>query len=172
MPRPAPAATAVAALSLIALFGCAGTTTYVSEEPPPVVTAEAWYSPRLTAVRIAVEKAVTDEGMVLNTRRTTDTRVVARKEQLPHESGRTVGLVSDALPYYVIDLSLTAGDSTHVAATLSATCTECDGTVLYVWDRPDDLVRRVLVQVQGLLNEKYARFNYPTKFEPPEATER
>ncbi len=167
MPRPAFAAAAVVALSLIALSGCAGTTTFVSETPPPDMTGEAWYSPRLTAVRIAVETAVTDEGMVVDGRRTTDARVVAVREQFAQSSGRAAGLLSESLPYYVIDLNLTVGDSTHVAATLSATCPECDGTVLYVWDQPDELLRRVLVQVQGLLNDKYARFVYPAKYEHP-----
>jgi len=167
MPRPAFAATAVAAVSLIALFGCAGTTTFVSETPPPDMTAEAWYSPRVTAVRIAVEKAITDEGMVVDERRTTDSRVVAVKAQTAEDSGRATGLISDSLPYYVIDLSLTAGDSTHVVASLSAKCPECDGTVLYFWDQPDELLSRVLVQVQGLLNEKYARFVYPVKYKHP-----
>lgn len=165
--RFARAVVAATCAALAAGMGCAGPATFVSADPPPDVDAEAWYASAMPAVRSALERAMIDAGMIVDRDASSQTKIVASKQQMPHIGEGTDEPAAGPLPVYRLTAELSRPGDTHVLATLVVRCAACNGETAYQWEYPGDVVRRVFEETRKILKERSPRYRYPPRFVAP-----
>ncbi|MBD3349817.1 MAG: hypothetical protein GF400_11580, partial [Candidatus Eisenbacteria bacterium] len=162
MTRPA-ALFAALTVAALAFAGCGGTATFVSTEPPPDTSADAWYASRMAKVRTALTRAMTEAGFSLEPA-SSKTVVTGTKQQLPYVDEETGGPAGGPLPAYKMHAVLTRKEKTHVRLAVHPECAACDGATPYEWEYPVDLLRDVLERTRRILGETRPRFAYPRRY--------
>ena len=158
---------AFSALALLwAGSGCAGPARFVSPEPPPDTTAEAWFASGPPAVRAALVAAMESQGIAIDAAACSPTTVVGVRHQLPYVDETSGGPARGTLPAYRLRAVLERRDHTHVRLTVRVHCPACDGVTPYEWEYPGDVIRRVLDRVRRALGERRPRFAYPARYRP------
>jgi hypothetical protein len=149
---------------LFAAAGC-GPATFVSAEPPPETHAEAWFASSLAKVEGALNRAMFENGLSVDSSTSTG-EVVATKQQLPFVDEESGQPASGPLPLYRLRARITRPGQTHVKVVLTAECRACDGETPYEWEYPGDVIRAVLDDTRKILREKRARVAYPPRCRP------
>jgi len=142
-----------ATVFVVGLAACAGPATFVSATPPADADATTTFRSGPPDVREAIIRAMAEERVAVDHDASTRTRVVGRKHQIPYVGDDSTGPAPGALPWHAVEFELAQDGGTLVAASARAVCPSCDGAVLYVWERPDDLLRRILRTTERMLDE-------------------
>jgi len=150
----------------LALFaGCGGPATFVSADPPPSTSADAWYAAGIPAVRVALARAMESEGLTVSTG-TGATIIVGRKHVVPYIDDETSAPAAGPLPLYVLEATLGRAAETHVRATLNVRH-GADHDVPFEWEYPTDLIRRVFERARDNLHEPRAKLRVPPRYRAP-----
>jgi hypothetical protein len=157
---------AAGAFALLLAAGCGGPATFVSPDPPPDTTADAWFLSGVPAVGAAVRQAMTEHGMAIDAAKSSATVVVASRQQLPYVDESSGRPASGPLPAYRVRAVLSRAGETRVRLTIAADCRACDGATPYEWQYPVDLTRRVFERTRAILGERRPRFAYPPRYRP------
>jgi len=153
-----------AACAVALLAGCGGPATFVSLDPPPATTADAWFAAGAPAVRDALLLALTSEGFSLDSGG--PKTLVATKHAVPYIDEETAAPVSGPLPVYVLEGTVARPNQTHVRLVLSV---RHQGTrdAPFEWEYPTDVLRAVLDRTRDALREPRARYHLPPRFRAP-----
>ena len=160
------AALAAGAFITVALGGCGGTATFVSATPPPDVSADAWFSSSVPAVKRAVASAMLRAGLTLFPGEGDVDTLIGSKQQVPYVGKGGGEPAPGRLPVYRVTATFTRQGDTHVRMSIDVLCPTCNGKFPYEWQDPSDLLRDVFDGARRTLNEKQTRVSYPPRYRP------
>jgi len=154
------------AVAVASLAGCAGPATFVASEPPPETGVDAWFASPPAKVRGALAQSMIEEGFSVEPG-ASPKAVVGTKRQVPYVDEESVEPASGPIPFYALRAVIARDGETHVRLTVHPECASCDGTSLYEWEYPVDLMRDVVERSRKMLREKRPRVVYPPRYRPP-----
>ncbi len=162
------AAALVGGLCLLAtLNGCGGAATFVSTEPPPDVTAEAWYTSSVPQVKAAIGRAMRGARVAVDPDAGGAGTIVGTKQQVPYVGTGAGAPAAGPLPVYRVAVTVRRqGDLTHAGASIEVVCPSCGSETPYEWQYPGDLFRDIFERTRRILSDRGGRTSYPPRHEP------
>jgi len=154
-------------VAALVLAGCAAPATFVSIDPPPDTTGEAWFASPVPAVHGALARSIVEAGLAILDGASSPGRILAVRDQLPHIHSDLPAPAPGRLPRYVVTVDIERRDNqTHVRAIVRVEHLG-DPAAPYVWQYPTDLLERSFDGARRILGERARRFAVPPRFRTP-----